>query len=195
LTLLASMSATNVPDWIPVAALIAGAVSLGGLGLNRLWDRRDRRRSLYADAYQAALSWEEMLYRVRRRDPEGTYALAERFHAVQERIDFHQGWIAGESIPFGRAYCRLVLTIKSHTREPIRLAWASAPVKPGEGGFPVTPIDASELQAARDRFIDDHRDHLSFQPWRRRRLARRYDDASWAKINKDLGQIGPQRGE
>ena len=32
--------------------------------------KRERRRKLYSDAIQAILKWNEMVYRVRRRDPQ-----------------------------------------------------------------------------------------------------------------------------
>jgi hypothetical protein len=180
----AAHSSSAIPEWIPISALIAGVISLIGLALNRAWDRRDRRRNLYADAYQAALAWGEMFYRVRRRDPERPYELAQQFHAIQEKIDFHQGWIASESKYLGRAYCRLVLQIKAFTVEHIRGAWAEAPASPDEG-FSVAPVAASELERAKDLFIRDLRRHLSFNPVRRGALAWGYDDKRWAEISKN----------
>lgn len=179
--------ANSLPDWIPVAALVAAAVSLISLGFNRLWDRRDRRRTLYSNAYQAALSWEEMFYRVRRRDPDKLYVVAKRFHAIQEQIDFHQGWIASESAALGRAYCRLILTIKAHALEPIRAAWLQPPVSPDDG-FSVDPIGGRQIDEAKERFIADLRDHLSFWPQRRLALRKRYRDAKWEQINEEIKQ-------
>jgi hypothetical protein len=180
----ATHSSSAIPEWIPISALIAGVISLVGLALNRAWDRRDRRRSLYADAYQAALAWGEMYYRVRRRDLERPYELAQQFHAIQEKIDFHQGWIASESEYLGRAYCRLVLTIKALTVDHIRQAWAESPVSPSDG-FTVSPVAVAELEQAKDRFICDLRRHLSFNPFRRGALAWGYSDKQWKQISKN----------
>lgn len=174
-------TANDLPDWIPFGALVAGAISLIGLFFNRLSERRDRRRSLYSNAYQAAVGWGELYYRVRRRDPDDPYAVAARFHEVQEQIDFHQSWIDSESAALGRAYCRLVLRTKMLTLEPIREAWATAPAMPADG-FSVAPVAPVELETARELFISDLRDHLSWWPQRRLALRRRYTQKKWAAI-------------
>lgn len=93
-----------------------------------LWatGKRDRQRELYIRAYKTAMAWREMVYRVRRR-AEGVEAertLIDRFHELQEEIDYYQGWTAGESKWMGRSFCGLVAAIKEATREPIRFAWA-----------------------------------------------------------------------
>jgi hypothetical protein len=181
----ASSPSSGLPDWVPAAALVAAAASLAGLLLARFGDRRDRRRTLYTEAYQAALAWEEVYYRVRRRDLERPYELAARAHEIQEQVNFYEGWIGGESPALGRAYCRLVLTIKAHTAEPIREAWAQQPSKP-EDGFSVEPLRAPEIELAKDRFISDLRDHLCFNPLRRGALVRRYEGRRWEQIKQQI---------
>jgi hypothetical protein len=181
----ADSGSSSLHGWIPAAALVAAAVALFGLFFNRASERRDRRRTLYSEAFQAAVGWAEMYYRVRRRDPEQPYAMAERFHSIQERIDFHQSWIASESVALGRAYCRLVLSIKALTYAEIKQAWESPPASPASG-FSVAPVAAAELEAAKDLFIGDLRDHLSLAPWRRRALGNRYGDAAWQHIKAEI---------
>jgi hypothetical protein len=176
---------SSLHDWIPSAALVAAAVALFGLFFNRASERRDRLRTLYSEAFQSAVGWGEMYYRVRRRDPAKPYAVAERFHTIQERIDFHQGWIASESVALGRAYCRMVLGIKALTYAEIKQAWESPPASP-ESGFSVAPVAARELETAKDLFIADLRDHLSPMPWRRRALRDRYRDAAWERIKSEI---------
>ena len=88
---------------------------------------------MYATAYEAALDWLEMLYRVRRRDSNKTYDLADRFHDLQKTIDYHQGWIGTESKELGRAYRHFVRTVKALTVNEIRQAWKSPPCKPEDG--------------------------------------------------------------
>jgi hypothetical protein len=185
--LLASASgpSSDLPDWVPAAALVAAAASLAGLLLARLGDRRDRRRTLYSKAYQAALAWEEVYYRVRRRDSDRPHELAARAHEIQEQVNFYEGWIGSESPTLGRAYCRLVLTIKAHTAEPIREAWKQQPSKP-EDGFSVEPLRAPEIEAAKNRFISDLRDHLCFNPLRRGALVHRYEDQRWEQIKRQI---------
>jgi hypothetical protein len=184
----------DLPDWVPFASLVAAAASLFGLFVNRLSDRRDRRRSLYSDAYQAAVGWGELYYRVRRRDPGSPYEVATRFHEVQEQINFHQSWIDSESAALGRAYCRLVLRTKALTLQPIREAWAASPALPADG-FSVAPVAPAELEAARERFVADLRDHLSWWPGRRLALRARYTKKKWAEIQVAVKDITTDKKE
>jgi hypothetical protein len=193
-THVSASTASDLPDWIPFGALVAAAVSLLGLFVNRLSDRRDRRRGLYSDAYQAAVGWAELYYRVRRRDPEAPYEVAARFHEVQEQIDFHQSWIDSESVALGRAYCRLVLRTKALTLQPIREAWAEPPSLPADG-FSVPPVAPAELSTARELFISDLRDHLSWWPWRRLELRLRYTKKKWAAIQVAVKDINTDKKE
>jgi hypothetical protein len=187
-----STVASDLPDWIPFGALVAAAGALLGIAVNRLSERRDRRRCLYSDAYQAAVGWGELYYRVRRRDPGRPYEVAARFHQIQEQIDFHQSWIESESVSLGRAYCRLVLRIKALTYTAIKEAWAMPPVTP-ENGFSVMPVAPQGLEQARERFITDLRDHLTLlRAWRRISLRCRYRDKKWSEIKADIGKDVPK---
>ncbi|MEJ7783473.1 MAG: hypothetical protein WKF96_01635 [Solirubrobacteraceae bacterium] len=181
----AAGSSGGVPVWIPIAALVAGAFALITLAINRYIDRRDRRRSLYADAYKAALAWVEMLYRVRRRDPDNPYPVADQFHKLQEDIDFHQAWICTESQALGRAYERLVLTVKALTAEDIKRAWIDPPCKP-EDSFSLAMETHPPVAEAKRQFMGDLQDHLSLNPERRWALNERYDDHNWNQIKASL---------
>jgi hypothetical protein len=193
-THVSASTASDLPDWIPFGSLVAAAALLFGLFINRHLDRRDRRRSLYSDAYQAAVGWGELYYRVRRRDPAALYEVAARFHEVQEQIDFHQSWIDSESVALGRAYCRLVLRTKALTLQPIRDAWAEPPALPADG-FSVAPVAPVELGTARELFISDLRDHLSWWPPRRLALRCRYTKKKWAAIQVAVKDITTDKKE
>jgi hypothetical protein len=151
-----------------VAALIAAGSALVLTVVRALgWllsAPRDRRRELYGRAYQDAMAWIEMLYRVRRRtaEPRAERELIERFHELQERIDYHRGWLASESRYLARSYCRLVLAIKRSSEPLIQLAWQQPPRTPGEAA----PDGEVHLQAEADslRFLTDVRLQLSFWP-------------------------------
>jgi hypothetical protein len=182
--LVASGSGGGLPDWIPIAAVVAGAFSLIGIALNRYVDRRDRRRTLYAEAYKSAVAWVEMLYRVRRRDPDRPYELAVQFHEIQESIDFHQGWIDAEHVALGRAYRRLVAEIKRLTFDEIKQAWRSPPCDPNDG-FSLEAEVHPPVAEAKGTFIADLRDHMSLRPWRRQALMRRYRHQSRDLVEPD----------
>lgn len=155
------------------APAVTAAVITSGLGLLLaglkavawlLSGPRDRRRALYGTAYQQAMAWVEMLYRVRRRgnDESSARDLVERFHALQEQIDYHRGWLGSESKYLARSYCRLVGAIKRQTEPLLRTAWTDPGCAPGEA----TPGDAvhpAVEQYSLD-FLTDVRLHLSLWP-------------------------------
>lgn len=160
--------------------LVAGGVGLLLVGLRAfalvISGAQERRRELYSEAYKAAMAWGEMVYRVRRRahDDQSERALIERFHALQEQIDYYEGWTATESKAMGRSYCRLVRAIKSKTEAEIRAAWdESVSRRPGEPAR--EGEDHPDLSVERDAFLADVRNHVSllllFRPlvwWRNR---------------------------
>jgi len=193
--LLATVGASGISGVIPWAAVVAGVVALAGLAISRFSERRDRRRTLYSEAYKAALAWVKMLYRVRRRDPEQPYELAAQFHRLQEDLDFYQGWIESESIAFGRAYQRLVLEVKALTLPEVQAAWASAPFDP-KHGFSLQGETHPPVESAKRQFLRDLREHLSLKPADRWAVRSRYSDENWQRIRAATAKppTSPQEG-
>jgi hypothetical protein len=130
-----------------------------------LTERRQRRQNLYGEAYRAALAWQEMLYRVRRRaaGQESDRALINRFHELQEKINYHQGWIATESVWLGRSYAKLVDAINRKTAGLIHEAWKS-PVRDSTNGTLNTDQHPTIDNDCR-RFLFDVRCSLSLWQW------------------------------
>lgn len=151
-----------------LAALIAAASALLLAVLRALASlfsaARDRRRELYGRAYRDAMAWVETLYRIRRRasGPQAERELVERFHDLQERIDYHRGWLGSESRYLAHSYCQLVLAIKRATEPLIQVSWQQPPRSPGG------PAPAEErhphVEAHTLRFLTDVRLHLSLWP-------------------------------
>jgi hypothetical protein len=106
----ASLSSQLAPVGTLTAALVAAAVALYLNARGRKNAERDRRRTLYSEAYRVALEWCEGIYRVRRRpqDGSGDADLVRHFHEMQERIAYYEGWLAMESPQLGRAYKRFL---------------------------------------------------------------------------------------
>jgi hypothetical protein len=151
-----------------VSGLIAGGFAVLGTLLKALgWlvsAPRDRRRDLHGRAYQDAMAWLEMLYRIRRRpeDGSGDRELIVRFHELQEHIDYHRGWLGSESRFLARSYCRLVDAIKRASEPLIQEAWTEEPRTsgaPAPDGERHPDIDADSLD-----FLTDVRLHLSYWP-------------------------------
>ncbi|NNN09560.1 MAG: hypothetical protein HKL85_10265 [Acidimicrobiaceae bacterium] len=131
--------------------------------------KRDRRRALYGRAVQEILKWNEMLFRVRRRDPSEDRELIHVFHDLQENLSYYQAWIASESKYLDRSYSRLVKSLKDDCKEPIQAAWAQVRPIPGAPLEDDVNPDPQEHVAS---FMKDVRSHLS--PWFWRRIALAY---------------------
>lgn len=169
---------TTIVDFLPlVGAILALTGVVGVAAWNQYQSRRDRRRDLYSEAYKAVVSWAEMPYRVRRRDPDQPYELVARFHDLQEAIDYHDGWISTESPELARAYRAFVSQVKAKTREAIARAWEQPPCDPRNG---FTPPDGQQelpnVEAEKRQFLVDINDHLAFDHDRSEALRRRYPE-------------------
>ena len=151
-------------------ALASVAVAAASALSAYLASKRERRRKLYSDAIQAILKWNEMVYRVRRRDPQDGRSLVNLFHDIQENLTSYEAWIGSESKYMSRSYSRLVKHVKTETLTPIREAWKQTRDIPGDA----LPTDAHpNVNAQVDRFASDVRSHLSPWPWRKCALAYR----------------------
>lgn len=175
--LIAADTAASIPPWTAISGftvgLVAGAVAVWSARFSDRAQQRDRRRTRAAEAYKAALAWNEMLYRIRRRsdDPEQRTSLVDRFHLLQEEIAFYRGWLTAEEPALGRSYDRLVCHVKKETEELIRQAWRC----PGHQPEDELPAEQKlpDIRQECDRFLTDVRDHLSPLPWCRWQVRRR----------------------
>ncbi len=155
-------------------------------------EKRQRRRTLYAQAYQDILAWGEMLYRIRRRGKTKREAdvLVDRFHELQEKILYNQGWIYTESLWLGRAYQKLVTKIKASLEDPIIDAW-QRPLTPRwkslktalsstERSKEIATFD--EIDKESRRFLRDVRWQLSW--WRAPRFLLMLRNIYWSHWRK-----------
>jgi hypothetical protein len=131
--------------------------------------KRERRRSLYSEAVKAAVAWDEMLYRVRRRGDGAERALIDRFHELQDDLTFHTSWVGSESKYMSRSYTKLTKGVKQATEDLIKTAWKE-PLRP----IPGDALDG-EIHPDTDRYVEafltDVRSHLSPLPWRKLAVA------------------------
>lgn len=144
-------------------AVLSGLVASGilTLFLTKYFERVQERRELFANAYKTILAWREMLYRVRRREntKEQNRELRDRFHLLQEEIDFYQGMISVESEALGRSYSKLVLVVKTETRELIQKAW-DKPIQQTASSEQDSNTN-QKINEAAESFLSDVRDWLS----------------------------------
>ena len=150
-------------DTALVAAGITAAASIavGVIGALAAYFavKRDRRRVLYSEATKAAVAWEEMLYRVRRRQSGDEASLVAQFHELQDQLTYYASWIASESKYMARSYGKLVEGTKSTTNPLISRAWKE-PIRalPGDATSEDKHPDLSRFTEA---FLADVRSHLS----------------------------------
>lgn len=125
--------------WLPrvIAAMVAGG--LVTLLLTRHFERTNERRKLYASAYKTVLAWQEMLYRVRRRSAgaETERQLIDKFHDLQEDLNYYQGIISSEGSSMGKSFAKFVSSVKRENVKLIQEAWEKPVRKPKDG----TPKD------------------------------------------------------
>lgn len=147
------------------AAMSAIVVAVSSAWIARAFVHRDRKRTMFAEAYRTALEWREMIYRLRRRDntKETDRLITDRFHDLQERLDYYEGWIGSESRYMRRSYRKLVAASKSETLPLIQDAWNRRGKTGNADPNDTHPKSNSEIA---DAFLRDVRGHLSAQPWR-----------------------------
>jgi hypothetical protein len=157
------------------AALIGAGVACFTLLIHNLTSayqsRQDRRNQMYATAYREALSWCEMLYRVRRRlSDDEEKAIVLRFHELQESLDYYQGWIGTESKHLARSYSRFVAGVKTKTKPFLQEAWTAKPISPS---IDTRTFDHPKTTEMSQAFLEDVRLHLSPWFWNKWRLIHR----------------------
>jgi len=141
-----------------VIALVTGSGAT--LLLTKWFEKREKRRDLFANAYKAVLSWEEMLNRVRRRfdDKDDAKKIVLEFHSLQQDLNYYEGLISAESSRMGDSYAKLVQDIKSKNLDLINDAWKSKPVNPGQA---VKNINHPQTSDSKRLFLKDVRSWLS----------------------------------
>lgn len=109
-------SATIIAAWIALVSALL--VALLSAFIARVLVGRDRRRHMYGEAFRASLERREIVYRVRRRDNATDHdrGLINRYHELQERLDYYEGWIGSESRYMPRSFKRLVKAVRVATR-------------------------------------------------------------------------------
>ncbi|SHV15081.1 Uncharacterised protein [Mycobacteroides abscessus subsp. abscessus] len=147
-----------------VATSSAVVVALLSAFIARIFVGRDRRRQMYGEAFRAGLEWREMLYRVRRRanTADSDQRIKDKFHDLQERLAFHEGWIGSESKYMRRSYCKFVKGVRDEMQPLIQDAWRVE----GAPGNAEDDDSHPKIGNLIDAYLRDVRAHLSLQPWR-----------------------------
>lgn len=192
--------AQSIGDLLWVALLtgsVPAALALATYGHSARQAQLDRRRQLYGEAVRAAMGWVEGYYRIRRRLLRNVGALIKHMHDLWDEVAFHQAWLATEAPALGWSYSQFVNQIKQSVGPLLTEAWAKQP-HPMSDELPADenrPEALPEVIRARDRFLEDIRQHQSIWPWNRRKLYRRYRaELSQATIVANMTTVGLRSG-
>ena len=125
-------ASTNYQIWAVIAAPVGAILGvIATRAIARVNEATDRRRNRYAEAVQTLVAWTEFPYRVRRRadnNPVTLTALVNRGHDLQERLAYHQAWIATEHRGLAHAYATTRATIDHDVGPCISDAWMNDPI-------------------------------------------------------------------
>jgi hypothetical protein len=134
--------------------------------------KRDRQRGLYGEAYRIAMKWVEMAYRAHhaRGDDE---KFLDGYHRLWEDIRYYQAWLLIESKELGYSYARFTAAVQATCDHYIEEAWPRRSDIPKPLEWLDVEPHPDTYQQELDSFLRDARDHLSFNPWRRRAMRRR----------------------
>ena len=119
---------------VAVAAGILGASLTAFLG--RWSEATNRRRTTYAEAVRTLFAWAEFPYRIRRRTSDSLDELARLAglgHDLQERLRWHEAWIAAENGWMSGIFREILSEISVDVGPACSAAWNCTPVTSGAG--------------------------------------------------------------
>lgn len=125
----------------------------------------DRQRAEYAKALSLINQWTEMPYRVHRRNrDEPDEPLVERYHELQEGIEFYSAWIAVESEPIYAAYQALLTETRRQVTPHSQNAWEASPPE----SMNIGPPYRVDIEKVRADYIESVRSHFAWYGWKRK---------------------------
>jgi hypothetical protein len=143
-----------------IGAIIAGAVALVVLAVNAITSavsqRRTRRRDAFSEAFASCVTYAELPYVIRRRDPadEATERLriSSELRRVQEDIAYYRVWLRGESSAVADAYDKLVADTRAVAGKAMHDAWLQPGVS-SDAGMNMPDLGLGQLEAPRAAYI------------------------------------------
>lgn len=177
------------------AAVITGLVAIYNRRREHNRLDRERRREMYANAYRDCMTWEEMFYRVRRREEDGSIdrVLIDKFHDLQEALAFHEGWINSESHAMGIAFASFKKDVKFACEASVVAAWS----EPGLAHGAQLPKEPSwpDISECACEFQEATRLHLSKWPWHRIQPWWKYGRPDWLRSKKEAVKPEEKKAE
>ncbi|MFE4411324.1 hypothetical protein [Streptomyces sp. NPDC056821] len=161
------------PTWLkslgPYAAVLAAIVT--GFFVSMQWlaaqraQKNERKRELFAEAYEACIEYAEMPYAIRRRRaddaPGERIRLSEEIRKIQIKIARHEAWIRFESPKAEVAYSKLVLETRQLAGTSMKEAWLTPGASEDhEMVIPTSAVDLRPLAVYREKYMQAVESHL-----------------------------------
>ncbi len=111
-------------DWVALGGVV---VAFLGYVFHHHKARRERKTRAFADALGAVAEYQELPYRIRRRqgsDAATRAAIAERVSDIQVKVTFHLAWLEIESDAVATAYRNLVAAARRESGQHMSTAWS-----------------------------------------------------------------------
>lgn len=154
------MNGWDPADWIALGGVL---VALAGYFFHNHQARRERKMRAFADALGAVAEYQELPYRIRRRqgaDAATRAAIAERVSDIQVKVAFHLAWLEIESVAVADAYRGLVAAARREAGAHMSAAWQE-PVLADDAAMSLgTGYASPETDAARAACLSAMRGHL-----------------------------------
>lgn len=143
-----------------ISAIIAGAVALIALAVNRITtsvgNRRTRRREAFSEAFAVCVAYAEFPYVIRRRDPSAPAAerlrISEDLRHVQEEMAYYRVWLRGESDTVADAYDHLVARTRQVAGGQMHDAWL-APAVSSDAEMNMPDLGLAQLDEPRNAYV------------------------------------------
>jgi hypothetical protein len=181
---MSAVSPSPEPVWWSsalVAAVVAGAVSLTTVWVAGRRAERDRRRQLFAAAFQAPVAYREFVFRVRRRRDdraEERVRISGALNEVQERLNYYDAILRVEAPRVSNAYSELVKATREIAGRQIAEAWKRELIT-AETAAHIPDVDFSGVERYEDAYLQEVADLLGFGPWWLRRVGRWFGRRLW----------------
>ena len=143
--------------WIIAAIAVPLIIALCKKFYDSIVAKRDRRRSLYSEAYATCLEYKEypyIIYRRNYKEPELERSrISSSLTSIQKTMAFHKAWLRAESRLVAGAYDQLYSSVRRIAGGEMKKSWNREPIR-NDSEMVVGPkIDMSELEAYQEVYM------------------------------------------
>jgi hypothetical protein len=143
--------------WVIAVIAVPIIIALCKRWYDSIIANRDRRRTLYSEAYATCLEYREypfVIYRRNHMEPEAERTrISSSLTAIQKTMAFHKAWLRAESKVIADAYDQLYSAVRRVAGGEMKKSWNRKPIE-SDGEMIVGPtIDMSELDPYQEVYM------------------------------------------